>query len=470
MKMVKSLLLGTAAGLVAIAGAQAADLPVKAKPVEYVKVCSLYGAGFYYIPGTDTCLKIGGYVRADFNFNSAPTHAAFVLGGGAIHTRDNTNDIMTRARGVVSFDARSQTEWGTLRSYSKFGFNATSGGDGLYTERAFIQLGGFTFGKASSFFDFYAGALGYATFLVGSDTAGSGKNVWAYTAQFGNGLSATLSLEDPTTTGGSHRKAVSDNTALIASPIVAANADNRGAYIPDIVGVLRVDQAWGSAQLSGAIHDASGAYYGTANLTANGHPSDKLGWGVQAGVAFNLPFAAGDKLFLQVGYGEGFTGANTQAGGFGIWSSDTSVGVGQITDGVFGTGTAVELTKSWSALAGIEHFWAPNLKTSVYGGYAAIDYNANATALICASPGTHMTVTNCNPDFSWWQVGARTQWTPVRNFDIGVEVLYTHLNTAFKGAGTVTAAGGSTHGAQAVTFDDQGTWSGLIRVQRNFWP
>ena len=70
MKMVKSLLLGTAAGLVAIAGAQAADLPVKAKPVQYVKICSLYGAGFYYIPGTDTCLKIGGYVRAEMNFNA----------------------------------------------------------------------------------------------------------------------------------------------------------------------------------------------------------------------------------------------------------------------------------------------------------------------------------------------------------------------------------------------------------------
>src|SRR5690242_6136940 len=68
MKMVKSLLLGSAAGLVAIAGAQAADLPVKAKPVQYVKICSLYGVGFYYIPGTDMCLKIGGWVRAEYGW------------------------------------------------------------------------------------------------------------------------------------------------------------------------------------------------------------------------------------------------------------------------------------------------------------------------------------------------------------------------------------------------------------------
>ena len=59
MKMVKSLILGSAAGLIAMSGAQAADLPVKAKAVEYVRICSLYGAGFFYIPGTDTCIKAG---------------------------------------------------------------------------------------------------------------------------------------------------------------------------------------------------------------------------------------------------------------------------------------------------------------------------------------------------------------------------------------------------------------------------
>src|SRR3974377_1880771 len=62
MKMVKSLLLGSAAGLVVVGGAQAADLPVKAAPVQYVKICNLYGAGFFYIPGTDMCLNVGGWV------------------------------------------------------------------------------------------------------------------------------------------------------------------------------------------------------------------------------------------------------------------------------------------------------------------------------------------------------------------------------------------------------------------------
>ena len=70
MKMVKSLILGSAAALVAMSGAQAADLPVKAKAVEYVRICSLYGAGFYYIPGTDTCIKLGGYLRVETALNT----------------------------------------------------------------------------------------------------------------------------------------------------------------------------------------------------------------------------------------------------------------------------------------------------------------------------------------------------------------------------------------------------------------
>ena len=69
MNLIKSLVLGSAAGLVAMSGAQAADLPVKAKAVEYVRICSLYGAGFFYIPGTDTCIKLGGYLRVDTTFN-----------------------------------------------------------------------------------------------------------------------------------------------------------------------------------------------------------------------------------------------------------------------------------------------------------------------------------------------------------------------------------------------------------------
>ncbi len=64
---IKSLLLGSAAALVAASGARAADAVVVAEPepVEYVRVCDVYGTGFYYMPGTETCLKVSGYMRYD---------------------------------------------------------------------------------------------------------------------------------------------------------------------------------------------------------------------------------------------------------------------------------------------------------------------------------------------------------------------------------------------------------------------
>src|SRR5262245_39388420 len=120
MKMVKSLLLGSAAGLAAVTGAQAADMPVKARPVEYVRICSLYGEGFFYIPGTDTCLKLGGYLRVQTEYNAGNGGVAVgtnaIEDGQARFTRDLTNDVNYRVRALISWDVRQQTEYGALRT------------------------------------------------------------------------------------------------------------------------------------------------------------------------------------------------------------------------------------------------------------------------------------------------------------------------------------------------------------------
>src|SRR5215217_6380479 len=101
MKLVKSLLLGSAAALVAGAGAQAADLPArKAAPVEYVRVCDAYGAGFFFIPGTDTCIKVGGRVRADYAFSAAQTIYSPTAGNAP--TFNSTTGIATNFVGVSS--------------------------------------------------------------------------------------------------------------------------------------------------------------------------------------------------------------------------------------------------------------------------------------------------------------------------------------------------------------------------------
>ena len=104
----------------------------------------------------------------------------------------------------VSFDVRSQTEYGTLRSYLRAGWQWTSntnsiGGSStaVYLDRAFIQFAGFTFGKTQSFFDVPDIAdMTYQTEYSRNNTGGSGTPVFAYTAMLGNGVTATLSIED----------------------------------------------------------------------------------------------------------------------------------------------------------------------------------------------------------------------------------------------------------------------------------
>src|SRR6202047_3017544 len=111
MRMMKGLLLFSAASLAATA-ASAADLPVKAKAVEYVRVCSLYGAGFWYIPGTDTCIKIGGYVRADVTFDGSGSHGQPAWNGDSGQRNRYFDDFIARSRMVLQVDTRTATEYG----------------------------------------------------------------------------------------------------------------------------------------------------------------------------------------------------------------------------------------------------------------------------------------------------------------------------------------------------------------------
>ena len=163
-----------------------------------MKICSLYGAGFYYIPGTDTCIKVGGWVRFEtgYGYNGSFTNEWFA------NNLDNrsTNQNNWRVKGVLSIDAREQTEYGTLRSYLTLGTSNNNNGDNTaagaanYVNRWFIQFAGFTVGRATSFYDFYSiGANQYGVVSGSSDTGDGGWDVLGYTAQFGNGFSASLS-------------------------------------------------------------------------------------------------------------------------------------------------------------------------------------------------------------------------------------------------------------------------------------
>lgn len=498
MKMVRSLLLGSAAGLAAVSGAQAADLPVKAKAVEYVKICSLYGAGFYYIPGTDTCLKIGGFVRTEWNHNAGGSFAPGVVDALGFYTRAS-DTLVNRTRGLFSFDVRSQTEYGTLRSYVRAGWQWTTNTDSIggssssvYLDRAFIQFAGFTFGKTQSFFDVPDIAdMTYQTEYARNNTGGSGTPVFAYTAMLGNGVTATLSFEDYT-----ERRANIVSVGAGTSHVIGVDnaAQNHGNETPDIVGNLRVDQAWGSAQVSGALHLNQAAYYLNApgvvpGLAASSHPDDKWGWAVGAGILLKMPWDAKDTFAVAGQYCEGATTYCVNVpGSFAARSNaanlfqDGGIATGWWDDayyldtGTLGAGGAgqLELPTVWSVQAGFQHYWTNSLRSSIWGVYSSYEANSGAVdLLVCNARGFGP---GC-ADFNTWQVGSRTIWNPVTNLDIGVEVMYTKIETAFSGGLTDCAGPGCTPLTQpnggiptVVRIQDNDVWSAILRIQRNFWP
>lgn len=461
MNIAKSLILGSAATLVALGGAQAADLPLKAKAVEYVKVCSLYGAGFYYIPGTDTCIKLGGYLRADTSFNAAGAYDMPRWTGNNTRT---SNDYIARSRLGLNIDTRTATEYGVVRTYADFTLNWTTGSavragsddgatgnTGLGVYYAFIQFAGFTFGKAVSQFSTpWTGYPGNNTsFLLGGQDNVTGINQIAYTAQFGNGVSASISLEENSGFTGSAFNSYTRAPLwdLGAGGLTLAGGTNNwgGTNAPDIVGQLRVDQAWGLFQLSVAAHQLR-----AGNQLVSAIPADAWGFAVQGGLSLkNLPTGAGDSINVSVGYADGasrYIIGGVAPDSYAIGNNQV-LAVGFSSDGAYGPTFGIQKTETWGVRGAFNHNWDPYWSSSLFGSYSSVRYNNTVKNFL-----------GFNPDWEISQIGLVTRWTPVKNLTLSGEVMYSYLTQHNTGAVLPNNA----------VAGDRGTWTFGVRAQRVF--
>lgn len=372
--------LGTAAALLgAVSTAQAADLGKKAPAaVDYVKVCDAYGAGFFYIPGGDTCLKIGGYMRAraltgtDNRKGTADgSTGEFVPGLGSYSSAARSNNTYgTSFTASVTFDARTSTDFGTLRSF--IDARPASG----EIDRAFVQFGGLTAGFATSAYFFQGGAginASYGPFL-----GDFGTNMIAYTASLSKELSATISLEDPTS--GKQRSAGGVKWGAL-DPISGTDAVGLPGYggnrVPNIVGNVNLSQAWGSAQISAV------AQQNYDELAAFG---DEWGYAVQGGVKVNLPMiAAGDYIQFVAAYTEGavrYLNLNGLANDYHRLGTST-----------------LDKTKAWSVNGSFLHVFAPSVSAALDLGYADVDQTAD----------NDFTVLRASSAVYWWPVAGQVR-------------------------------------------------------------
>ena len=520
--------LGMATGPVAVSGARAADLPVKAKAVEYVRICSLYGAGFFYIPGTDTCIKLGGYLRVDTTFNGG-IHGQPAWSGDIGQDNRYRDYFASRSRIALTVDTRTATEYGIVRTFGQadmqfstqgsttvnpanFTASPAAGtqtsllnqpGEGyVAVEYVFIQFAGFTFGKSSSAYSTpWNGFPGnISSNLLGGNNTDTGVNNIQYTWEFGNGVSGSIGLDDPVVWD---RTAVY-NLALALNATLGGSNAYAGVHAPDVVGKIRVDQAWGLFQVSAAAHEVSGSYNilnaaavpagaigpagaaPTALSEISGHPDTKWGGSVMAALQIkNIPTGAGDDIKMDVSYAKGETknviatsGASPSFAMFGGTSragAYQSVGFGATTDAVYlpianGGDGSLHLTEAYGIRGAYNHSWDPYWSSSLYGSYSAVRYDGTAKAFICANYTTPAKAVSadysCNPDYNVSQLGFITRWTPVKNLTFSAEVQWFHLDQKFTGAATL---GPSAPKPVAVyEFKDQDTVHLELRVQRNF--
>ncbi|WP_313195843.1 porin [Shinella zoogloeoides] len=316
---IKSLLIGSAAALAAVSGAQAADAIVAAEPepMEYVRVCDAFGTGFFYIPGTETCLKIGGFVRFQTSFGRDEI-------GDFFQGKDNDrSDWDAHTLVDINFDARTDTELGTLRSF--INIEAASGGKGattllpvdptdptlgvysassragqsFYIDEAFIELGGFKVGRFYSWWD--SGINGE------NDSLGNVTNFDSIAYTYDGGTwRAGISLDEldgqgiDTTVAGSGSHHDIGVAATVGFSLGGVNLDILGGYDNwaeegAIRAILSADLGPGTFQLAGIWASDPNTYWAASE------------WTVAASYAFKatekLTITPGAQYFNNVEFG-----------------------------------------------------------------------------------------------------------------------------------------------------------------------
>jgi len=370
----KSLILGSSVAAFSAVGAQAADAIVIAEPepVEYVRVCDVYGAGFFYIPGTETCLRIGGEIRAQVgSAGESDIGARAVVGGVTVAGFGNYNNLApetttSHARGRIFFDARSETEYGLLRGFARVDLSRTNGANAPTTNHAWLSLGGFRAGWTDS---------AWVSTPQGGVAAGGSHtdngffygyhqtHLIQYNFSGSNGFFATISLED-------------DNTAGLN-------------YTPDIVGVVGVNQAWGAAWLKVGYDEEINAVTGS-------------GFGVTAGLHYNIPGAPGSSFRLLGFYADSDNTFNPLANtGLGAWYAGHG--------GVVNVGGP-----EWSIMASYHHQFSAQFGASIGVQYFNDFYFAGS---------------DVNTGLDGWALELAAVWTPVQNFTVRTEVIYSDFDT-----------------------------------------
>ena len=472
------------------------------KPVEYVKVCPTYGPGFFYIPGTQTCIRVGGgvavlgYALPKYTNGAGRTAASYRFNA-------RTDAVNSEAQFNIFADVRDNTEYGLLRTYARIHYIRSSGSDdnsgsqprrgqwfnsnggnyqnlqtGFQASEAYVQLGGFLAGRTVSF----AGPNLSAVGITVAQPSNGRVNQFAYTASLGSGMSLTGAVEDAAElrngifnlqgarADGTLAAATGGTMTTTADGEVWSGVSQDGMQpnnVPDLVASFDVAQSWGTAKLAGVWHHVNAIPGQTA--------SSKEGYAITGFTKINLPMlAAGDNIQLLASYGSGTTGRTTGyatdtaslngSGGFG----NAGVGLYDAIQVVNADGTSrLSLSKSWTLGAQFQHFFSPTINAYIGGSYNSVDYGSAKNYGVNNNPGgaafSAASVDGRRPhDHKFWGTELGVIWSPVTGLEINPSVGYRKMEISRSGYAACPT------NALKVNKCDDDQFIGRLRVARSF--
>lgn len=409
MRLLPTLAMGC---VVALTGrAAAGDLPAgKAAVPEFLRICDAYGNGFVYLPGSGSCLAVGGQLEFDTTLQQPVNRESDLLSYTAI--------------GHFAIDHRTTTDYGELRTFIRMQIADPQLGNPVI-EYAFVKLGNFEAGRTDSVFNFYQAAFNYGTIRGSNLTVSTFKAK----ANITDALSVTGAVE-----GGQQQRAGGEREPNIGD-LLGFPPGSGGERMPDLVGAVAYSKDWGTIQFNGALHQvrASDPVAGST-----------FGYALQAGLNLNINQSAGqDTLWLEAAWAKGaldYLGFNQGAlvGDLAIAVPDAAVVNNQLS---LSSGTALTVA--------YQHIWTNTISQAVYGSWSKLNNGATF------DPNRRF----ATEGLTELRLGGNLTWNPVKNLAIMGEVIWAQLTPE-----TPTRA----YTQPEVFHNSASNWQGTLQIKRTF--
>ena len=394
----KSVLFGAICAL-AVGNAGAADLPPAPHPVDYVRICDAFGSGFFYIPGTDSCLRMRGRVRVDYRYRHQDGDQSIPLGSSSqIASAGIRSDspVFFRARGYWGWDHRTNTDIGLVRAFLRADIDRDTrdnNGVSLDLDYAFIQIGSLTIGLTDLILEpvFKAYTLDHGWNTTGLDVQAI---LAQYVYSLDNGFSIGAVIYDQTVAEGGNSmwnvgRAV---TGIFAPPTYG------GLRIPGAGIAIIYEGSFASFSFSGAVQD----------VRPDNQPGSVIGydhavaWAVNGSAEFKVPVGTKTKVGINAAYTHGilqYLHEDTRN----LPTSDFTVN---------STLTKTDLSKGWSVGAGLSTQVFERTTFNFTGGYTDVRQNNGVV------------------DLRWFDVVANLQYALTSNLKLTAEGHYRYLDAS----------------------------------------